>query len=298
MQSFSRGWSFLKQAWQMAFKDSDLLKPSLYALFAGMVVSIVGGVFLAGGYFIFGSEGIGGLILFLLGGGLVFAEYLVAYIFSAMTIQLIYAYLTEGDGRLDKAWSIVRRDFFDILTLALASTAVNLLKRAAQNSKKKNLAASLARSATGLLDALWTEAAALVLPAMIVDDLNLKNGLQRVMSITRSNLLLVGISTVGVPLVTSLISLVFGAVGLALGILVGSGLSYASGGSNLLSGAGIVLGALVFFTFVMLASVFSTYTNTAYHTCLYLWARQVESARAHGSVATVPAPAPLAAALR
>ena len=32
MQSFSRGWSFLKQAWGMAFKDKDLLKPSVYAL--------------------------------------------------------------------------------------------------------------------------------------------------------------------------------------------------------------------------------------------------------------------------
>ena len=35
MQSFSRGWSFLKQAWEMAFKDKDLLKPSVYALVVG-----------------------------------------------------------------------------------------------------------------------------------------------------------------------------------------------------------------------------------------------------------------------
>ena len=36
MQSFSRGWSFLKQAWEMAFKDKDLLKPSIYALVVGI----------------------------------------------------------------------------------------------------------------------------------------------------------------------------------------------------------------------------------------------------------------------
>ncbi|MBU2611069.1 MAG: hypothetical protein KJ606_09030, partial [Chloroflexi bacterium] len=41
MQSFSRGWSFLKQAWGMAFKDKDLLKPSIYALFAGFIISII-----------------------------------------------------------------------------------------------------------------------------------------------------------------------------------------------------------------------------------------------------------------
>jgi len=27
MQSLSRGWSFMQQAWQMAFKDKDLIKP-------------------------------------------------------------------------------------------------------------------------------------------------------------------------------------------------------------------------------------------------------------------------------
>ena len=42
MQSFSRGWAFLKQAWSMAFKDKDLLKPSIYALVVGMIVSEIG----------------------------------------------------------------------------------------------------------------------------------------------------------------------------------------------------------------------------------------------------------------
>ena len=42
MQSFSRGWSFLTQAWGMAFKDKDLIKPSIYALGVGLVVSIIG----------------------------------------------------------------------------------------------------------------------------------------------------------------------------------------------------------------------------------------------------------------
>ena len=40
MESFSRGWSFLKQAWGMAFKDKDLLKPSIYALVVGMIVAL------------------------------------------------------------------------------------------------------------------------------------------------------------------------------------------------------------------------------------------------------------------
>ncbi len=57
MQSFSRGWSFLKQAWEMAFKDKDLLKPSIYALVAGMIVSVIGIIPLGDWLFYFRHRG-------------------------------------------------------------------------------------------------------------------------------------------------------------------------------------------------------------------------------------------------
>jgi membrane-anchored glycerophosphoryl diester phosphodiesterase (GDPDase) len=297
MQSFSRGWSFLKQAWGMAFKDKDLLKPSVYALIVGMIVSVIGIIPLAIGYFILGDRGAGGFVMFIMGGILVFIQFVVAYMFSGMTVYLIYGYLTEGDGRMDKAWAIVRRDFFDIFTLAAASTLVNLLRSAAQRNRRNSLVSSLARSATGLLETLWTEAAFLILPAMVIDDLNLKEGMQRVLKITKENLLLVGISTVGVRFVTGLISFIFSAIGFVIGFAIGGGAAYISGGSTAISIVGIVIGALIFFAFVMVASIFSSYTNTAYHTCLYIWAREVETAKAQGSSVPVRAPAPLAAAL-
>jgi hypothetical protein len=297
MQSFSRGWSFLKQAWGMAFKDKDLLKPSIYALVAGMIVSVIGIIPLAIAYFIFSGSSAGNFALFILGGILVFAQFVVTYVFSGMTVYLIYGYLSEGDGRMDKAWEIVKRDFFDILTLAAASTAVNMLKSAAQRNRKNNVVSGLIRSATGLLETLWTEAAYLILPAMVIDDLNLKDSLQRVWKITKENLLLIGISTVGVRWVTGLISFVFSAIGFGIAFAIGGGLSFISGGNTAISIIGIVIGAFIFFAFVMVASIFSSYTNTAYHTCLYIWARDVETANAQGSSVPVSAPTPLAAAL-
>ena len=105
-----------------------------------------------------------------------------------------------------------RRDFFDILTLAGASTVVNLLRSAAQRNRRGAMA-GVARAATGLLEALWTEAAFLALPAMVIDDLNLKDALQRILKITRENLLLIGISTVGVRAVTGLIGFLLGVAG-------------------------------------------------------------------------------------
>ena len=293
MQSFSRGWSFLSQAWGMAFKDKDLIKPSIYALGVGLVISIIGIIPIIGAYLLFGETSIGQVVTFVLG------DFVVTYIFSGMTAYLIFGYLSEGDGRMDKAWAIVQRDFFDILTLAAASTAVNMLKSLAnrRNRRGGNILAGLARSAVGLLEVLWTEAAYLILPAMVIDDLNLKDGVQRIWDITKNNLLLIGISTVGVRWVTGLIGFGLGAIGAVIGFGVGYGIIAIMGTGVAGLVIGIGLGAMIFFAFTLVASVISSYTGTAYHTCLYIWARDAEKAQAVGQPIQVAAPAPLAAVL-
>jgi hypothetical protein len=299
MQSFSRGWSFLTQAWGMVFKDKDLIKPSIYALLVGFVVSIIGIIPIVGAYLLFGESGFGQVLTFVLGALMVFANFVVTYIFSGMTAYLIFGYLSEGDGRLDKAWAIVKRDFIDILTLAAASTAVNMLKSLAQkrNQRGGNVLAGLARSAAGLLEVLWTEAAYLILPAMVIDDLNLKDGAKRIWEITKNNLLLIGISTVGVRAVTGLIGFGLGAIGALIGFGIGYGIVsvMGTGVAGLIIGIG--LGAMIFFAFTLVASVISSYTGVAYHTCLYIWARDAEKAQAAGQSIQVAAPAPLAAVL-
>ncbi len=300
MQSFSRGWSFLTQAWQMAFKDKDLIKPSIYALGVGFVVSIIGIIPIVGAYLLFGQSSIGQVLTFVLGALMVFVNFVVTYIFSGMTAYLIFGYLSEGDGRMDKAWAIVKRDFFDILTLAAASTAVNMLKSLAQRRSRRggaNILAGMVRSAVGLLEVLWTEAAYLILPAMVIDDLNLKDGATRIWEITKNNLLLIGISTVGVRAVTGLIGFGLGAIGAVIGFGVGYGIIAVLGTGVAGLVIGIGLGAMIFFVFVLVASVISSYTGIAYHTCLYIWAREAEKAQAAGQSIQVAAPAPLAAVL-
>jgi len=297
MQSFSRGWAFLKQAWSMAFKDKDLLKPSIYALIVGMVVAVIGIIPIIIAAVAFGDNQIGRVIMGIMGAALMFVQFVVSYVFSAMTIYLIYGYLTKGDGKMDEAWAVVRRDFFDILTLAAVSTVVGMMRSAANGNRRNSLVAGILRGLTRAVEALWTEAALLVLPAMVIDDLNLKDGLARIVKITKENLLLIGISTVGVRFVTGLIGFLLGVIGFAIAFAIGGGAAYVSGGSTAISIVGIVIGALIFFAFVMVASIFSSYTNTAYHTCLYIWAREVETAKASGSSVPVMAPAPLAAAL-
>jgi hypothetical protein len=300
MQSFSRGWSFLTQAWGMAFKDKDLIKPSIYALLVGFFVSIIGLIPTVAAYLLLGDSGFGRAVTFVFGALLVFVNFVVTYVFSGMTAYLIFGYLSEGDGRMDKAWNVVKRDFFDILTLAAASTAVNMLKSLANRRNQRgagNIVAGLVRSAAGLLEVLWTEASYLILPAMVIDDLNLKDGALRVWDITRNNLLLIGISTVGVRAVTGLIGFLLGLAGAVVGFGVGYGIITVMGTGVAGLVIGIGLGAMIFFAFTLIASVISTYTGISYHTCLYIWAREAEKAQALGQPLQVAAPAPLAAVL-
>lgn len=300
MESFFRGWSFLQEAWQMAFKDKDLIKPSIYALIAGTLVSVVGAIpIIIVAFFIGGAGRIGEFILAVMGAFLVFLNFIVSYVFSGMTAYLIYEYLTEGDGRMSTAWMIVRRDFFDLVTLAAVSTGVNLLKNAARNRRRRRggIGAELISAAAGLLEVLWTEAAFLILPAMVIEDMSLTAAAKRVAQIAKDNLLLVGISTVGVRAVTGLIGFLLGAVGAVLGFGVGYGILavLGTGTPGLIFGIG--LGILIFLVFTMVGHVVNTYTSTAYHTCLYLWARNVEVAQTAGQPIRIAAPAPLAAVL-
>jgi len=294
MESLSRGWGFLKQSWQMAMADKDLIKPSIYALVAGVIVTIILAIPIGFITFLLQSSQGGQWIIYVLGAILIFVQYLVGYVFSAMTAYLIYGYLAEGDGRMDKAWAIVRRDVWDIASLAAASTAVNLLTSALRGRNRNAGRGFLA----GIIETIWTEASFLILPAMVIEDINLKAGVKRATQIIKDNLLLVGISAVGVKAIVGFVSFLLGAIGVALGFGIGLGIISISQSSTAGLITGVTLGILIATPFILFATVISSYTATAYHTCLYLWARDVERARLSGQTDLVTAPAPLAAALK
>jgi hypothetical protein len=293
MDSLKRGWEFLKQSWEMAMADKDLIKPSIYALVAGFVVTLILAIPIGVISFLLQNFKGGQYVIYVLGAILIFVQYMVGYIFSAMTVYLIYGYLAEGDGRMDKAWAVVRRDFLDIASLAGASTVVNLIKGAVRGKGRSGGRNFLA----GLIDTVWTEAAFLILPAMVIEDINLKDGVKRAAQIIKDNLLLVGISTVGVKTITGLVGFLLSVLGIGLGFGVGLGIVSAGQGSVGWVITGVTLGILVATPFILVATIVGSYTSTAYHTCLYLWARDVERARQSGQTAEVTAPSPLAAAL-
>lgn len=294
MENLKRGYSFLVQAWRMAQADPDLLRPSFYALLAGLAITLLGLPFIILSGMALGDRAFGQVFTGFLGILLLFAQLAVGSVFSAMTVSLVNGYLAEGDGRLERAWQVVRRDWLDILSLAAASTLVGLFRRSAQKQGNARLAGLIG----GAAEAIWTEASFLVLPAMVIEDLNLKDAIVRVVQIVREHLLLVTGSWVGVRMVNALIGFLLGAAGVLSGLAAGLGIASLARGAPLVTAIAIGLGVLIASLFIMTAIAVTKYTSTAYHTCLYLWTRDVEQARQMGhSSESVLAPAPLAAAL-
>ncbi len=289
-ESIRRGFGFLRQAITLAGKDRDLLKPSFISLVVSTVVGVIGAVPLILVAVIGSGSDFTQYILYGLGALLIFAQYAVAYVFSGMTAYLIYGLLAEGDGRMDKAWAIVRRDALDIVSLAAASTVVKLVENALRGRRGRgNVAGGVLAS---ILDTVWTTATYFVLPAMVIEDLNLPQALKRATYIVKNNLLLVAVTEIGVSAVVGVVGflLVLAAVAVGVGIFV------------VLVNVSLILALAVAVPaaglLIALITAFTSYVTTAYHTCLFLWAREAERAVAQGyAVEAAAVPAPLAAVL-
>ncbi len=278
MQSFRTGLAFFKQAWGNAQRKSDLLKPGLYSLLVGFILSLlalapIGLVIIFLGSGIPGWLLIGLLCILLLAGQMACAE-----LFSLMTIFLFYGHLAQGETDLKAARGALRRTWLDALILAAAGPGIALQRRLGHPSP---LDAARPERA-------WLGAAYLVAPVMVIENLGLKASVRRTSQIVKDNLLRSSEHLLGVKAFNQLASILLGLAGFILGLLVGLALGGVIG-----AGAGIILASL----FILAAINLAAFNRAAYHTCLYLWARRVEAVQQQSQAGEVLAPEMLTAAL-
>jgi hypothetical protein len=179
---------------------------------------------------------------------------------------------------------------FNIITLAAASALVTMLTTALRSGRRnKGLWGAIATGLANLIDSVWTTATYFVLPAMVIESLNLPNALKRATKIITSNLLLVGISEIGIGWIVGGINFVVIIAALALAAALA-----------FIPFVGIIFAVVWMVVIIALLTMASSYINTAYHTCMFLWAREAEKVQAAGKPLTmqsVPMPAPIAAVM-
>lgn len=274
VESFKKGWTFMKAAFRMAGENRKLLAPSVYCVVATIV------------YFV---AWLAALIAIdpqwsdttwtIVGGIATFGSCMIFYFCCGMTVNMIDVHLkggkpSVGDGARDAGKNIVA-----IIFLALVSTVIEMAAKAA----RKNTSI-VGKILAGIVEAIWTVVSFLLLPAIIIEDAPFGQAMRRVRDLHKRNLLLVGIGEVGVRAVTFVIGLVWYA--LIIGVIYGAF-------HTMSVRPALVVTFLVGGTMFALFAAFNIYLRMAYYTCLYLWAVEVEQAGGQH----VPAPGPLGAAL-
>jgi len=271
--SLSKGWSFVMAAFRMAGENRKLLAPSVYQVLLIIVyfVAWLAALIVIDPQWSDGTwAGVSALA--------VFGSFLISFFCSGMTVNMIDVHLKGGTPTLGEGARDAAKNFPAIVVLSLISTVVNAIASAARDNDS-----IVGRIIAGIIEAVWTTLALLLLPAIIIEDAGFGQAMRRVRAIHKDNLLLIGVGEVGVRAVLNLIGfawmlLTFGVVYLSFTAFSGT--------------TALVLAFTLGGTLLALFSAFSTYLRMAYYTCLYLWAVEVE---AKGQDA--PAPLPLAIAL-
>ncbi|MHC4713583.1 MAG: hypothetical protein ACYTAN_09995 [Planctomycetota bacterium] len=193
-----------------------------------------------------------------------FGAFIITYIFSGMTVSLVYDHLSGKDARIGEAFAVVMKRLPGIVLLAVISTIVSILAQAARGKEgKRNVVGAIVG---GLIQSLWTIASFLILPAIVIHNLSLWQGLKRAKEIAAGNLLIVAVGEIAVGLVANLIAF----LGIMAGVIVGVfTFRIIPQPFYIPLGAGGVV--------ALIAIAFTMYVKQAYYTCLYVNA--VESAK-------------------
>jgi Family of unknown function (DUF6159) len=274
-ENIFKGFLFIKESFILIIKDDDVIKPSFYSIFVGVFFSIFSVIIML---FIESNLHLGNLF-YLLAFLIFLGNYLISYFFSGMTAFLVYDYFKDGDATMSEAWAATKKNILTIFYLAIISSIVNIITGVLRGRARRDRSAGggFSEMILGFIESAWTVATYFMIPAIVIEDRDLKGAVERATRIIKKNLLPIGVGEIAVGLVTGILSV----IGFIIAIVIGV---------SLLNATGPVLALLMAVILALIVIALSLYVTTAYHTCLFLWARSIESTGIRGSAMSPPAP--------
>jgi hypothetical protein len=279
-ENIFKGFSFIKESFSLIMKDADVIKPSFYSIFAGAFFTILSVIIM----FLLQSGLGSGIFFYIFALLILLGNYFISYFFTGMTAFLVYDYFKDGDATMSEAWAATKKNALTIFYLAIISAVVNIILGIlrGRTRRDRSVAEGLSGMIIGFIEKAWTVATYFMIPAIVIEDRDLKSAVERATSIIKNNLLPIGVGEIAVGLVTGFLSV----IGFVIAIVIGISLAAVSP----------LIAILVAAILIVIIIALSMYVTTAYHTCLFLWARNVEDAKA-GMTGTIKPPAPIASAL-
>lgn len=209
---------------------------------------------------------------------------------EGVTTALVYSHLTEGrgTGKFSEACSAVFQSLPAIVMLGVATFIAKKLASFLRNKNHSGMLGMGFNFLAGIVEVFWTLAGHLILPAIVIEGCSFFGGLKRADKIAQGSLLTIGIGEVGVDLICR-------ATNWAMWGLGGAGAAAAFYAKVLLTPPVIISGLFWGVAFILVTAL-SLYIRSAFYTCLYVWAIEVEDME-ETERSKVQAPGPLAAAL-
>jgi len=283
-ENIFKGFSFIKESFSLVSRDADLIKPSIYSIFTAIFFTVISGIVLFLSRFLLPAE-----LLYILSFLVLLIDYYIAYFFTGMTAFLVYDYFKDGDATMTEAWVATKKNALTIFYLSIVSAIMKLITSVLRRRERgsRGVGGGLADMVLGFIESVWTVATYFIIPAIVIEDRDLKGAVARAAEIMKKNLLPIGVGEIAVGLVTGILSLIGIIVAIVIGVLLFNAIGTVTG---------TLVAILVVAVLVILVIALSMYITTAYHTCLFLWARDVEDAKV-GAPGMVKPPAPIANAM-
>ena len=279
-ENIFKGFSFIKESISLIAKDADVIKPSFYSILVGAFFTIFSVIIL----FFLQSGLQPGMMFYILAFLVLLGNYYISYFFTGMTAFLVYDYFKDGDATMSEAWAATKKNALPIFYLAIISAIVNIILGVLRGRARRgrNLAGGFSGMILDFIERAWTVATYFIIPAIVIEDRDLGGAVERATHIIKRNLLPIGVGEIAVSLVTGILSI----IGFIIAIFIG--ISLVNLTTPLIA---VVIAAVL----IVVVIAFSMYITTAYHTCLFLWARNAEKAGVPGS--SIKPPGPIANAL-
>jgi hypothetical protein len=274
-ENIFKGFSFIKESFTLIGKDTDVIKPSFYSILVGAFFTIFSVIIL----FFLQSGLQPGMTFYILAFLVLLGNYYISYFFTGMTAFLVYDYFKDGDATMSEAWAATKKNALTIFYLAIISAIVNIILGVFRRKARWNRSIGGGFSAMILdfIEKAWTVATYFIIPAIVIEDRDLGGAVERATHIIKRNLLPIGVGEIAVSLVTGILSV----IGFIIAIFIGV---------SLFKLTTPLIAILIAAVLIVVVIAFSMYITTAYHTCLFLWARNAEKAGVPGSSIKPPEP--------
>lgn len=175
-ENIFRGFSFIKESFSLVTKDRDLIKPSIYSIFFGIFFTVITGIAIYISTAMMPQELVYILVFLVLMG-----EYYISYFFTGMTAFLVYDYFKDGDATMSEAWAAAKKNAVTLFYLSIISAIVKVVTGVlrGKSGRERGAAGGLANMVIGFIERVWTVATYFIIPAIVIEDRDLKSAVAR-----------------------------------------------------------------------------------------------------------------------